>query len=145
ESRFAAEEVLSWLEQPALAAHAGIAEEDLPLLRDWLRDAGVRWGRDDSHRQRLGLPADAAFSWRQGLDRLLLGFAAPPQLAQDAPPLLGEHWPLDALEGASAQLLGRLVAFIERLGYWADELARPRPLADWAECLQNLIDQLFDE
>lgn len=145
ESRFSAEELLGWLEQPALARRAGIAAEDLPLLRDWLRAAGVRWGRDGAHRGRLGLPAEEAFSWRQGLDRLLLGFAAPPQLAADAPPLLGISWPLDAVEGARAQLLGQLAGFVERLGHWADELARPRPLAEWAECLQNLIDQLFDE
>ncbi|WP_037044599.1 exodeoxyribonuclease V subunit gamma, partial [Pseudomonas sp. BAY1663] len=43
QSRFAAEEVLAWLEQPAIARRAGIDSEDLPLLRDWLREAGVRW------------------------------------------------------------------------------------------------------
>ncbi|MBE7926361.1 exodeoxyribonuclease V subunit gamma [Pseudomonas saudiphocaensis] len=145
QSRFAAEEVLAWLEQPAIARRAGIESEDLPLLRDWLREAGVRWGRDGEQRAKLGLPAEAAFTWRQGLDRLLLGFAAPPQLAGDSAPLLGEHWPLDALEGARGQLLGRLVAFVERLGQLAEQLARPRPLAEWADDLQLLIDSLFDE
>lgn len=145
QSRFAAEEILAWLEQPAIARRAGIESEDLPLLRDWLREAGVRWGRDGEQRARLGLPAEAAFTWRQGLDRLLLGFAAPPQLAGDRAPLLGEHWPLDALEGARGQLLGRLVDFVERLGQLAEQLARPRPLAEWADDLQLLIDSLFDE
>ncbi|MEX6500486.1 exodeoxyribonuclease V subunit gamma [Pseudomonas zhanjiangensis] len=145
DSRFSAEEVLGWLEQPALARRAGIEAEDLPLLRDWLREAGVRWGRDDGHRAQLGLPADAAFTWRQGLDRLLLGFAAPPQLAGLAAPLLGDSWPLDALEGARAQLLGRLAGFVERLATLAQSLQRPRPLAEWAETLLALIDALFDE
>ena len=145
ESRFSAEELLAWLEQPALAARAGIDDSDLPLLRDWLREAGVRWGRDAEHRQQLGLPADNAFTWRQGLDRLLLGFAAPPQLAGDAAPLLGDCWPLDALEGARAQLLGRLAAFVERLAALAQSLQTERSLAEWAETLLALIDQLFDE
>jgi len=145
DSRFAAEEILAWLEQPAIAARAGIDNEDLPLLRDWLREAGVRWGRDGEHRQQLGLPADAAFTWRQGLDRLLLGFAAPPQLAGNAAPLLGDSWPLDALEGGRAQLLGRLAGFVQRLASLAEDMQRPRPLADWADTLQNLIDSLFDE
>ena len=57
------------------------------LLRDWLREAGVRWGRDAEQRARFGLPDDPAFTWRQGLDRLLLGFAAPPQLAGAQAPL----------------------------------------------------------
>ncbi|MBS7664423.1 exodeoxyribonuclease V subunit gamma [Pseudomonas lalucatii] len=145
DSRFTAEELLGWLEQPALARRAGIEAEDLPLLRDWLREAGVRWGRDAGHRAALGLPADAAFTWRQGLDRLLLGFAAPPQLAGEGAPLLGASWPLDALEGARAQLLGRLVAFVERLAALAQGLQRPRPLADWAQALVELVDELFDE
>ena len=145
ESRFAAEEILAWLEQPAVASRAGIEREDLPLLRDWLHAAGVRWGRDAQHREQLGLPADNAFTWRQGLDRLLLGFAVPPQLAGEQAPLLGDSWPLDALEGGRAQLLGRLVAFVERLSTLARELQRPRSLADWADTLLGLIDGLFDE
>ncbi|MDA7086669.1 exodeoxyribonuclease V subunit gamma [Pseudomonas sp. SA3-5] len=145
DSRFAAEEILAWLEQPALARRAGIEAEDLPLLRDWLRDAGVRWGRDGDHRQQLGLPADSAFTWRQGLDRLLLGFVAPPQLAGSHAPLLGASWPLDALEGGRAQLLGRLVAFVERLAALAQSLQRPRSLSEWAATLVQLVDDLFDE
>ncbi|MEO4048024.1 exodeoxyribonuclease V subunit gamma [Pseudomonas sp. CAU 1711] len=145
ESRFAAEEILAWLEQPAIARRAGIEAEDLALLRDWLRQAGVRWGRDAGHRAALELPADEAFTWRQGLDRLLLGFAAPPQLAGDGLPLLGDSLPLDALEGARAQLLGRLCAFVELLAGLAERLQRARPLADWALELQGLLDALFDE
>src|SRR5690606_25156816 len=127
------------------ARRAGIEPEDLPLLRDWLRQAGVRWGRDGQHRAALDLPADDAFTWRQGLDRLLLGFAAPPQLAGDGLPLLGDSWPLDALEGARAQRLGRLCAFVELLAGLAERLQRARPLADWALDLQGLVDALFDE
>ncbi|MBC9252912.1 exodeoxyribonuclease V subunit gamma [Pseudomonas alcaligenes] len=145
ESRFAAEEILAWLEQPAIARRAGIEPEDLPLLRDWLRDAGVRWGRDAGHHAALGLPEDNAFTWAQGLDRLLLGFAAPPQLAGEGIPLLGDNLPLDALEGARGQLLGRLCAFVGKLAGLAESLQRPRPLGDWALDLQGLIDSLFDE
>ncbi|TBU91189.1 exodeoxyribonuclease V subunit gamma [Phytopseudomonas dryadis] len=145
DSRFTGEDVLAWLEQPALARRAGIEAEDLPLLRDWLREAGVRWGRDAEHRRQLELPADAAFTWRQGLDRLLLGFAAPPQLAGARPPLLESIWPLDALEGGRAQLLGRLSAFVERLATLAQQLQRPRSLAAWSGTLLALIDNLFDE
>jgi exodeoxyribonuclease V gamma subunit len=144
-SRFSAEEVLGWLAQPALATKAGIEPTDLPLLRDWLRDAGVRWGLDAAQRGQLGLPAEAEFSWQQGLDRLLLGFVAPPQLAGSGAPLLGDSWPLDAIEGARGQLLGRLAGFVQRLRHWAQELQRPRPLAEWADSLQALLDDLLDE
>ena len=42
DSRFAAEEILAWLEQPAIARRAGIEPEDLPLLRDWLPSSGFQ-------------------------------------------------------------------------------------------------------
>lgn len=145
ESRFSAEEVMAWLEQPAIARRAGIEPEDLVTLREWLRVAGVRWGRDARHRTELGLPATDAYTWRQGLDRLLLGFTAPPQLAGDAPPLLGDHLPLDALEGGQAQLLGRFHAFVSRLAGLCERLQTPRPLAEWTPVLQHVLDDLFDE
>lgn len=145
QSRFAAEEVMGWLEQPAIATRMGIQDEDLPLLRDWLRSASIRWGRDSQHRAELGLPAEQAYSWQQGLDRLLLGFALPPQLAGEAAPLLGELWPLDALEGARSQLLGALSNFIALLARWNQRLSRPHSLSEWADVLIELIDAFFDE
>ncbi|GGJ96101.1 exodeoxyribonuclease V subunit gamma [Pseudomonas matsuisoli] len=145
ESRFTAEEVVAWLEQPAIARRVGIEPEDLASIREWLHLAGVRWGRDAKHRAELGLPEDASYTWRQGLDRLLLGFSAPPRLAGNAPPLLGDEFPLDALEGARGQLLGRFHAFVSRLSGLCNALQAPRPLREWTPVLQQLLDELFDE
>jgi len=145
DSRFSAEDLLGLLESPPIAGRAGISDADLPLLRDWLSAAGVRWGRDPEHRQSLGLPADAAPGWQEGLDRLLLGFAAPPSLSGRRPPLLNGHAPLDVVEGSRAELLGRLAAFVSRLGRLAQALQKPRPLTAWADSLQQMLDGLFDE
>jgi len=145
DSRFNAEDILGLLECPPIAERAAISDADLPLLRDWLQEAGVRWGRDSEHRKSLGLPPNAAIGWQEGLDRLLLGFAAPPALAGENPPLLGEQAPLDVLEGSRAQLLGQLAAFVSLLSKLAQSLLRPRPLADWADSLQQILDTLFDE
>ncbi|TWH71385.1 DNA helicase/exodeoxyribonuclease V gamma subunit [Azomonas agilis] len=145
DSRFSAEELLTWLHQPALARRVGIEEKDLPLVRFWLQQAGVRWGRDARQRAQLKLPETPDFTWQQGLDRLLLGFAAPPQLAQDAPPLLYDHWPLDAVEGSRGELLGRLADLVHQLGQLAEQLAHPRPLTAWADTLLELLELLFDE
>ena len=144
-SRFSAEEIMNWLEQPAIAETFGIYETDLPLLRDWLREASIRWGRDSEHRVQLKLPADESYSWQQGLDRLLLGFAAPAYLAGDQEPLLGSHWPLDAVEGHRSQLLGALAGFIARLKQWTQRLSQPRALSEWADELLILIESFFTE
>ena len=41
-----------------------------------VREAGARWGLDAAHRERLGAPADRAYTWAWALDRLLLGHAS---------------------------------------------------------------------
>ena len=145
QSRFTAEDLMTLLEQPAIARRAGIAEQDLPLLYDWLGKAQIHWAWDDQHQDSLGLPANDTHSWQQGLDRLLLGFALPPGLAGTAPPLLAGLPPLDLVEGSKGQLLGRLYSFVSLLAGFAKDLQRPRPLTDWASTLQQLIDALIDE
>src|SRR5690606_8370241 len=75
EGRMEAEAVLSMLEQPLVARRFDIAQEDVPLVRQWVRESGIRWGRDAAARAALGLPEAAEHSWAAGLDRLLLGYA----------------------------------------------------------------------
>lgn len=145
QSRFAAEDIIQLLEQPAIARRAGIEGEDLPLLRDWLRQAGVHWAWNGQQQVALGLPEEDTGTWQQGLDRLLLGFAAPPQLAGAAPPLLADLPPLDLLEGAAGQLLGRLHAFVAALAELSKALQAPRPLAEWSTFLQQTLDDMVDE
>ncbi|WP_131111162.1 exodeoxyribonuclease V subunit gamma [Sulfuricystis thermophila] len=107
----AAESVLALLEEPALRRAFEIGEKDLPRLRDWVAAAGIRWGVDGAARARRGLPADDAFTWRAGLDRLLLGVALP-----DAPERLWQgRLPVRGIEGEDAALLGRFAEFAETL------------------------------
>ena len=55
-SRFTADWVLGLLEQPALLRRFDLAENDLPAIRRWVRETGIRWGRDAAHKAELGLP-----------------------------------------------------------------------------------------
>ena len=66
-SRYGAEAVLAPLEAFAVRARFGIGEADLPAIRQWVRDAGIRWGVDAAHRGEEGLPKMADHTWRQGL------------------------------------------------------------------------------
>ena len=74
-SRYGAEAVLAPLECASVRARAGIPEERLAGIRDWVRAASIRWGVDAPHRREEGLPATEAHGWRLGLRRLLLGYA----------------------------------------------------------------------
>ena len=51
-SRHDAEAVLAPLAAPAVRIRFGIGEADLPVIRDVVREAGIRWGVDEAHRVR---------------------------------------------------------------------------------------------
>ena len=70
-------QVLRLLEFEPIRRRFDIREADLPLIVDWVRQSGIRWGRDEAAREALGLPADRQNTWAHGLDRLLLGYAMP--------------------------------------------------------------------
>ena len=72
-SRLSRDDVLDVLLLPELAEHLELGGLTQPQWRELLDQAGICWGRDGDHRQSWGYPAGDAFSWRWGLDRLLLG------------------------------------------------------------------------
>lgn len=145
-SRFEAERVLGLLEAPALRARFELDESDLPLVRRWCEELHLRWGRDAADRRKRGLPEDAPLSWRDGLARLLAGFALPVGLAPAADLRFAGLAPADlVLSVSQAQVMARLVAFVEALLHWEQRLSAPRTLAAWADTLDALVDACFSE
>jgi exodeoxyribonuclease V gamma subunit len=95
-----AESVLALLDEPALRRAFSIDEGELPRLRDWVGEAGIRWGIDA-----------ASHGWRFGLRRLLLGVALPNEPERLWQGMLA----LPGIEGERADLLGRFIDFCEAL------------------------------
>lgn len=133
DSRLDAVEVIDWLTVPAVARRAGIRPDDLPLLQRWLRAAGVRWGLDADDRMALGLPALDTNTWRFGLDRLLLGYAA------GEGDLLDDIVPCAEVGGLDAEVLGRLSGFIDWLAGQRRMLAEAGTPAQWCARLRDLF------
>ena len=143
-SRLGAEAVLAPLDAPAVQARFGIGEGDLPALRGLVREAGIRWGADQAHRGAEGLPETAGHTWRQGLRRLLLGYAMP-----DADALVGGLVPCPAgTDGfgageVDAERLGRFVSYCtEALGLGARLAGERRPL-EWAGVLRGVANRFL--
>ncbi|HEU0009799.1 MAG TPA: hypothetical protein VFT34_08285, partial [Verrucomicrobiae bacterium] len=139
DSRLGSATVLAPLETPALRERFGLSETDVDTLRDWVRDANIRWGIDASHRERLGLPAFAGQTWRAGLDRLLLGHA----MAGRGLRLFDGILPLDDIEGDAAALAGRLAEYIECIFELVHALGDRRRLDEWAGLLHGALDGFF--
>lgn len=137
--RVEANDVFRVLEQDAVRQRFELAVGDLPALRARCDRADVRWGVDGARRQaRLGIPAFDDGSWRRGLDRLLLGVmtGASEALALGLSPVA------DATSGRD-DALGKFLAFCTALFERLDLLAAPRPLAAWADRLDDLLTALF--
>lgn len=132
--RFPAGEVLSVLENAAIAEEQAIGPEDLELIRHWVSDTQIRWGIDAEHRRAFDLPAFDQNTWRRGLDRLFAGFALDGRTEE----LFADILPWGKIEVAQAEVLGRFLAFWEKLVQWKDVLRQARPLAGWSSVLKRM-------
>jgi exodeoxyribonuclease V gamma subunit len=145
-SRFEAERVLGLLEEPAIRTRFELEEGDLPLIRRWCEELHLRWGRDAGDRRARGLPDDVPLSWREALSRLLAGFTLPAVLAPGHDRRFGAISPADLVRSVSqAQVMTRLVAFVESLLLWERRLGDARPLAKWADTLDEMVAAFFAE
>ncbi|MCB9684388.1 MAG: exodeoxyribonuclease V subunit gamma [Alphaproteobacteria bacterium] len=139
DGRLTTSSVLDLAELPPVQARFGFDAEDLPTVREWVVGSGVRWGADAAHRVQHGLPDDDAYTWRFGLDRLLLGQAT----AGDD--LLLDRVPLTGVEGRDERaLLAGVVDLVETVLDGLAHLREPRPPAAWRDALLALVHDLVD-
>ena len=138
ESRFTASDVLDLLDVPSLRRRFGVAENDLPTLRRWIVESGVRWGLDGAQKQRFDLPPDEQNSWRFGLRRMLLGYAT------GDGPSLQDIAPYADIGGLDAVLLGPLSQLLETLQRYWQLFASPATPIQWSERLRHLLRDCFD-
>lgn len=137
-SRFCVTGLLDLLGMPPVQRSLALSDDDLGVIRTWLEQTRIRWGRDEHDRQIHGLPAYRANSWAAGLDRLLVGYA----MADDGTALFRGIVPFDDLEGQQAVLLGTLIDFLKTLGEVVDLLDSPCSLSEWAVRLRRMLTAL---
>ncbi|MGZ5052178.1 MAG: exodeoxyribonuclease V subunit gamma [Methylobacter sp.] len=142
QSRFGWQTVLDLLEQPVVYPGFGLNEVDLELIRHWVRDTNVRWGKSAQHKKELGLPELSENTWQAMLDRLLMGYAIGSD--RDFVAANGELvLPYKDIEGSSAQALGGLCDFMQLLFKACKELRQPKSLKSWSAQLYYYADQLL--
>lgn len=140
DSRLQLTDVLDWLDVPAIRRRFQIEEPDLELLRQWLEQAGVRWGLNEEHRVALGFPPFTQSSWRKGLRQLLLGLMVP----TDASAHQQNDWPVFSVEGGAAELLGQLISLIDRLDQWRTFQSESHSVEEWMSAIPRLIDDFYE-
>ncbi len=138
QSRFGWQTVLDLLEQPVVYPGFGLSETDLDLIKHWVQDTHVRWGKSAQHKQELGLPELSENTWQATLDRLLMGYA----LGSDEDFVVGVL-PYQAIEGSTVLALGGLCEFMQLLFKAGKELKQAKSLKNWSAQLYYYADQLL--
>ncbi|MCB9885198.1 MAG: exodeoxyribonuclease V subunit gamma [Planctomycetes bacterium] len=132
-------DVLHLCELPALLRRFRLFANELPTLRHWCERASIRWGQDGEARARqFKMPAFEENSWRQGLERLLIGAATGPLDTL----VLGRLPAADATSGRD-DLLQRFLNFVDTLFDHLPRLQRNHPPNAWADLLDALLAALY--
>ncbi|GGF43664.1 exodeoxyribonuclease V subunit gamma [Williamsia phyllosphaerae] len=118
----------------------GFTDDDLELIGRWMAEAGVRWGLGAAQRTAFGLKGFEQNTMETGLDRIVLGV-----VAHEA----GLQWihralPLDDIDSADIDLVGRFAEFVDRLDACVGALTGVRSARDWTEAMVRVIDDLLD-
>lgn len=138
EARVTVSDLLDLLQIEAFREAFGMSQSDIPRLQGWIEAAGIRWGIDARHREGFGLPPGlGANTWKFGIDRMLLGYAAGP-----SPPWQGIE-PLDEVGGLEADLAGRLAAMVEALEKHRKSLCIPVEPRRWCQRIRTLANDFF--
>ncbi|MBR6021699.1 MAG: exodeoxyribonuclease V subunit gamma, partial [Kiritimatiellae bacterium] len=161
---FKATEVLDLLGNDAVARRFGLSAEDLEALRGIVAEANIHWGYDASHVSEKASKIEhfeniepvappSSFTWRRGLDRLLLGalVGAPPERREGLVDAGSLGWvlPMGDCEGDRAQAVGRLAEFVDALRRLAGRLAatseKPPDAEGWRVLLEGVLEEFFRE
>ena len=141
--RFEFSEIISLLDMPLLANCMHLNDEDAEAMREYLQKAGVRWGYDGAmHEKFSGLNFDS-FSWLNGIDRLLAGFAN--RSLDETPSAVGNISSVQALEGAQLEKFAQIVDFVEKLHNLSADVERRLPLARWHAVFERMIGDFFSQ
>ncbi len=143
-ARFTNREALSLLSIQAIAANFELSENDLFTIKEWVTQNGIRWGFDGRHVREVAPSCpDTPWTWRDGLDRMLLGYAMP-QPGKGVTLWRGIR-PFHDIEGTNTRLLGALCAFVDWCAAIKRDLAKTHTLSGWVERTRYWIDQGYDK
>jgi exodeoxyribonuclease V gamma subunit len=141
DSRFGAGEVLRLLEAPGISKRFGLEGAHLPRLEQWVQEARICWGEDETAHRALGLPGHGHNTWRAGIERLLLGYALPSQGTEIFQGIRGAN----AIEGSDARVLGSFLDFLEQVFGLSRRLRERRRPGAWRDELNAALSAFFPE
>jgi exodeoxyribonuclease V gamma subunit len=132
--RLTASQVLDLAGTPAVRQRFGFDDDQVDRLHSWVVRAGVHWGLHAEHRATWQLGELDQGTWRDGLDRLLLGAAMEGGLN-----IFGDVVPLDDVDSADIDLAGRLVELVDRLDAAQTFMSGSHSAIEWMSALEAAV------
>jgi exodeoxyribonuclease V gamma subunit len=134
-SRFTASAVFDLLQQAPVAARFALGNDELACVRDWIHDAGIRWGLDAGSRSSEDLPPSDRNSFADGMHRLFLAYALGEE-PQARNTVIAGRIAAGNPAGGDAATLGRAWGFLEALREQRDEWSQARDASAWQRSLE---------
>ncbi|AKO46236.1 exodeoxyribonuclease V subunit gamma [[Haemophilus] ducreyi] len=135
ESSFDAESLLDLLDVNAIRERFQFQLQDIHIVRHWVNQAGIRFGLtiDQSEWQNYN-------AWQNGLTRLLMGISL-----REENGIWQDSVAFNESYGLSAELVGYLANFIEKLSAWHQIIQQKQPIEVWQKQLSLLINDFYQE
>lgn len=137
-SRANATDIVDLLALEPVRTKFALDENEIDVVREWVRSSGIRWGEDADHRNAAGQPRFHENTWRFGLDRLLIGYA----MGNDDNTLCDGCLPYGDIEGSSAATLGGLASYCEQLFTVRKMFVGLAPFPAWRDRLADALPRL---
>jgi len=136
--RVTALEVIELLKHPITLEAFRFSESDFERIEYWIRETGVVWGWDASHRSGFNAFSTNRNTWSEFRTRLSAGIAF-----RNSDLLIpGNHAPFTEIEGESAELAGRFLEFLDFLQDIRKEANRVETIGYWNQRLCLVLDRL---
>jgi len=136
-----ASRVFDLLRQPLVAAHFGLAESALGEVRDWIHEAGIRWGLDSEQARAAG--ASGGHTVEAGVARLFLSWAAGEAAGRAL--FAGQTGIPHAIAGSAGLALGAFWHYARALNRLRAELLKARDAEGWRAVLLASLTALMGD
>ncbi len=131
--------LLNLLRRDAVRRAVGLERADLDTIHAVVSSAGIRWGFDPAHRRAQGVDAGQGGTWREGLDRALLGVALPPAGGHT----FGDVLPVELPDRDALRCIAALATWIGALQTWHQATLEPQPMAVWVAKTTKWFSELL--
>lgn len=131
-------EVFSVLQHPLILGAASLNQDQLAALARRTQAANIRWGFDESSLAGLNLPGDDMPTWRDGLDRLLMGV-----MVGGTDESVRGVLPIAGATSGDPEALGALAVWVARVAEVLHDWKRPRTLVEWSTDLVRVAEEFL--